>query len=133
VTVRAVEERACYHLDEQALGSPLHPDFTVRNVLDTIAAFQGYPFEGEFEKAFEKAADKICAMFQEVKQEEVAEILDEQIFVQERKNFNVLREQQKQLLMGKKEKSDFIEKLLNEERIQFVNEFGAASEVEVSK
>ncbi len=72
VSVYAVEERACHHLDEQALGSPLHPHRTIRNVLNTIGSFEGYWLEGEWEAALERAAEKIEKMCKDMKEERAA-------------------------------------------------------------
>ncbi len=109
VSVRAVEERACHHLDEQALGSPLHPHRTIRNVLNTIGSFQGFPLEGELEAAWEKAAEKIEKMCKDMKEEREAagtKLSQEELMAEERAKYE-------RLLAAKAVEA---EKMLTEER-----------------
>jgi hypothetical protein len=112
VSVRAVEERACHHLDEQALGSPLHPHRTIRNVLNTIGSFQGFPLEGEWEAALEKAAEKIEKMCKDMKEEREAAgtmLSPEELIVEERAKYE-------RLLAAEKVKAEKAEQIVAEER-----------------
>ena len=61
-SVTSIEEKLRHYMETQALGTPLHPDRTVKSVVDAITTCQGAFIEGEADAAFEMAAEKIVEM-----------------------------------------------------------------------
>ena len=59
VSVTALESKLTGHLERQALGVPLRPDRTVRQVVDEINAHQGFSLKGDKSIAFEAVTEKI--------------------------------------------------------------------------
>ena len=62
VTVKSVEEKLRYHMETQALGTPLIPDRTVKSVVDAITACQGAFIVGPADVTFAAAAASIVKM-----------------------------------------------------------------------
>jgi serine/threonine protein kinase len=70
VAVHSVEEDLRFHLESQALGTPLEDSRTVKSVLDALLACQGGIIQGDGEEAFNRVADIIYKM---ITTEEVVE------------------------------------------------------------
>ena len=66
VTVKSVEEKLRYHMESQALGTPVVPDRTVKSVVDTITACQGAFIVGPADATFAAAAASITKMLTDV-------------------------------------------------------------------
>ena len=66
ITVKAVEEKLRYHMESQALGTPIVPDRTVKSVLDVITACQGAFIVGPADATFAAAAASIAKMLTDV-------------------------------------------------------------------
>ena len=62
VCVEEVEKKLQDHMEIQALGTPLTPNNTVKNVVTAITSCQGAFIEGPAEDTFKEAIDKIAEM-----------------------------------------------------------------------
>ena len=66
VTVKSVEEKLRYHMESQALGTPIVPDRTVKSVVDAITTCQGAFIVGPADATFADAAASIAKMLTDV-------------------------------------------------------------------
>ena len=66
VTVKSVEEKLRYHMESQALGTPVVPDRTVASVVGAITACQGAFIVGPANTTFADAAASIAKMLTDV-------------------------------------------------------------------
>ena len=62
IQVGEVEKKLQEHMENQALGTPLKPNNTVKAVVTAITACQGAFIEGPADDAFKEAIDKIIVM-----------------------------------------------------------------------
>ena len=66
VAVKSVEKKLRYHMESQALGTPMVPDRTVKSVVDAITACQGASIVGPANATFAAAAASIAKMLTDV-------------------------------------------------------------------
>ena len=66
VTVKSVEEKLRHHMENQALGTPVFPDRTVKSLVDAITACQGAFIVGPADVTFTDAAASIATMLTDV-------------------------------------------------------------------
>ena len=66
VTVKSVEDKLRHHMENQALGTPLEPDRTVKSVVGAITTCQGAFIVGPTDATFAAASASIAKMLTDV-------------------------------------------------------------------
>ena len=68
IAIEVVEKKLKVHMDNQALGTPLKPNNTVKKVVEAITNYQGAFIEGPADVAFNEAVERLSSMLSKKKE-----------------------------------------------------------------